>query len=124
MTFSFLTIVDSSKKIIPIIFNKLQYNPIISSWYGTIHGFQGDVTWVDTDNDNQYEVDAIISLSGLGLQAGGEFEFWWSMECGNELAMLAGEVPESSATVPEPGTLLLLGDGLLGLLGMLRKRAA
>ena len=106
--------------------------PVHIAEFGADLGYQGDVSWqklsgatvVDeggTVKYNVYEVNAVISLSALGLASGGSFELWWTMECGNDFHSVAGEVSGASP-VPEPGTLLLLGVGLLSFLGVIRKR--
>jgi hypothetical protein len=99
--------------------------------YGADLGFQGDVTWgylgytpvneAGTKSMKAYEVNAMISLDALSLTGGEGFEMWWSMECGNDFAMLSGTTPVAT---PEPGTLLLLGCGILGVIAVKRKRSA
>jgi len=95
-------------------------------------GYQGDVTWnylgstyvneAKTVKKNAYEVNAKISLDSLGIVGGESFELWWSMECGNDFGMAAGTMPDRPVAAPEPGTLLLLGSGLLGGIMVARKR--
>lgn len=106
--------------------------PVHIAEYSDDLGFQGDVTWeylgnmlVDeagTVSMKAYEVNAMISLDSLGVAGGESFELWWSMECGNDFAMIAGTMPEQPVATPEPGTLLLFGSGLLGGMALLRKR--
>lgn len=98
--------------------------PVHIAEFGADLGYQSDVTWEKIDS--VYEVNAAISLAALDLSAGGTFEFWWSMECGNDLAMISGNVaPQSTPTAtPEPGTLLLLSGGLFAIIGIIRKRRA
>lgn len=43
--------------------------------------------------------------------------FHWTMQCGNDVIEGTAHVP-----VPEPGTMILLGSGLIGLAGYARKR--
>ena len=98
--------------------------PVHIADFGVDLGYQGDISWEQVDD--YYEVNAVISLDALGISSGGTFELWWSMECGNELAMVSGEViPEDPPTAtPEPTTLLLLGGGFFAVVSITRKRKA
>jgi hypothetical protein len=106
--------------------------PVHIASYSADLGFQGNVSWeylgytpVNADGDVSmiaYEVNAMISLDSLGIVGGESFELAWSMECGNDFAMIAGTMPEQPVATPEPGTLLLVGSGLLGGMALLRKR--
>ena len=102
-------------------------------------GSQGDVTWMalangvalnetgtvkTTNSRKAYEVNAVVSLDSLGIVGGESFELWWSMECGNDIEMIGGTMPDRPVATPEPGTLLLLGLGLFGIIGVAKKRMA
>jgi hypothetical protein len=101
--------------------------------FGADLGYQGAVSWHDlgytavndagTITKYAYEVNAVVSLEALGITGGETFELWWSMECGNDITRLTGTMPQRSAvSTPEPGTLLLLGFGLMGVISISRKR--
>jgi hypothetical protein len=51
----------------------------------------------------------------------GTVGFHWTMQCGNDV--LEGEVPVRDLPVPEPGTLLLLGLGLTGIVAYRKLRS-
>lgn len=50
------------------------------------------------------------------------FEFIYTECCGGTADFITSLAPTTSATTPEPGTFVLLGSGLLGLLGMAKRR--
>jgi hypothetical protein len=55
----------------------------------------------------------IVDLADFGLTNGQKFTSHFTIGCGNDVAVGVGTV-----SVPEPGSLMLLGTGLLSLLGM------
>ncbi|OQX02860.1 MAG: hypothetical protein BWK80_57010 [Desulfobacteraceae bacterium IS3] len=60
----------------------------------------------------------VMDVSGIQLDFAGLKDgvgFHWAMTCGNDT--IEGRIPPT----PEPGTMLLLGSGLLGLLGYRRR---
>jgi len=59
------------------------------------------------------DMDMDLTEFGLG--------FHWAMTCGND-TIEGGIDPIEPAPTPEPGTLLLLGLGLVGVLGIAKKR--
>ncbi len=59
---------------------------------------------------------AIVNLAFLGSNT--NFNLWSSEECGNDVVTGGGN---TSAAVPEPATLFLLGSGLLGFFGFRKK---
>ncbi|GEM_PF-6229430 len=65
-----------------------------------------------------------FDLSDLGIdnpEDGYELAFRWSMTCSNDI-MIAGGLSVPPSAVPEPGTLALLGLGVLGISAVSRKR--
>jgi len=68
--------------------------------------------------NGHYVIETKFLLSDLGLNPGDEFNIHWTMKCGNDFLTLKAKVDP----VPEPGTILLVGTGLLGLALGSRKR--
>ncbi|GEM_PF-583506 len=66
-------------------------------------------TWI-----KEYRISR--SLLGTDLMSHGSITFHATMECGNDL------IEKTFPVVPEPGTMILLGVGLLGLGASLRRR--
>jgi len=79
--------------------------------------------WVDFvysgEQNTHYVLEAGIPLSALGLNSNSSqnLKVHWTMQCGNDVLNLPADVNP----IPEPGTMMLLGTGLVGLLGIRRK---
>lgn len=70
------------------------------------------------NQNNHYVMEAAIPLNFLDLTANpgdsvSNLRVHWTQECGNDSLILNATV--NPAAVPEPGTMFLLGTGLLGL---------
>jgi hypothetical protein len=70
--------------------------------------------------NGHYVMEASIPLSALDLSAGKNVTVHWGMSCGNDYLTLNGDVNQTP--VPEPGSMALFGTGIIGALGMYRKR--
>lgn len=80
------------------------------AWQNTSTNKVGNIISYNLDSTG---VEYVFDITGLDL--GSVIGLHWTMKCGND-------VFEGQAQVPEPGTLLLMGLGLIGLAGLRRKK--
>ena len=82
------------------------------AWKG---GYGNPVPGNVTGSINSSGITYNFDTTHLGL--GNEFGLHWTMQCGNDV--IEGS---DAVQVPEPATIILLGAGLVGLAGGLRRR--
>lgn len=63
-------------------------------------------------------LEGSINMSALTLYTGGPITLHWTMSCGNDYL----NHTSTPTSVPEPGTLILLGSGLVGLAWTMRRK--
>jgi hypothetical protein len=70
-----------------------------------------------------YVFELTFDRSLIGSSDGDPIGLEWTMGCRNDVINLAGDFDGGETPpVPEPGTLILLGSGLLGMAGIVRRR--
>ena len=84
------------------------------AWMG---GYGDPVPGNVTGSIDSSSITYIFDVTNLGL--GSEIGLHWTMQCGNDI--IEGNDPVQVQT-PEPGTIMLIGTGLVGLAGTLCRR--
>jgi PEP-CTERM motif-containing protein len=121
----------------PIVINPTYGGPSGTAGYAWTYGSGGDVVsyngsslenlalnYLTFQNDSQIGAGLtggwhnIITADIAFLGANTGFQAWNTMRCGNDRLFSEGT---TSAAVPEPATIFLLGSGLLGLFGFRKK---
>jgi len=83
----------------------------------TFTGAYGTTT-TNVDGGLSHILEGSLNLSALTLYNGGPITLHWTMSCGNDYL----NQTSAPTSVPEPGTLLLLGSGLVGLAWKMRRK--
>lgn len=107
----------------------------VSSWGSGLWGAASDPTQIitattiynppDTNlnynktyygGDGHYVIEGYMPYSYFGSDWGNDFRMHWTQTCGNDAINLDVNM------VPEPGSIMLLGMGILGLFGLRKKK--
>ena len=109
-------------------FNDFQFNPFVANnplW--TVGGFSFNLSTVTINT----QTPSTLGLNGTGVIVGNGFDptpYIWSFSAdeatvgGNTRVAFSAASVTDIAAIPEPGSLLLLGSGLIGLAWLRRKR--